>query len=408
MLFAVTIAASSADSDTSQPISSEVGMIQLALITPRGVDYIDVSAYRGKDTSGELVERVTLASGVYSVLFPKLSQATYFITAKAFDENGTLMYQGSGSAAVVSEVTNILTILLNQKIVENTSNRAPRIDSFKAFGRTTEGNGELYVLAPKKNEPVQFTVAVSDDNGDKTSIRWTVTDSPSPGGVDAGTILSDREGSSIIWKHDQEGTYWVNIFANDGKGGAAAFTFSVTVLTNESDLDVRFFFNSFPTVVTSTKNEKAEAKNKKNTRKTITLDASGSADPDGDPLDYLWTTDCAFAKMTGTAAAEKVALVATKEETCTATVHVFDTLGYNTAKVALDICCQEGNQHCGICSPMPPRTITEQSDFQLSASSAIQSKRIMSGCTEEPSGKISHGAPAAKKSQTNAGGMCKI
>jgi hypothetical protein len=406
MLFAAAIMAGAQGSETSLPASDEVGMIQLALVTPIDVDYIAIDLYRGADPSAELVDNVTLASGVYSVVFPELLQDAYFITAKAFDGNGTLIYQGTGSASVVSEVTSILTILLNQKAVENASNRAPRIDSFEAFGRTTEGVGGLYVLAPNKNEPVQLTAAVSDEDGDTPSVRWAVTDSPSPGGVVVGTILSDSMGSSIIWKHDEEGTYWVNVFADDGKGGAAAFAFSITVLNNKDDLDVRFFFNAFPTVVTSVRNERASKS--KLARKTIILDATGSADPDGDRVSYLWTTDCAFAEMTSAVTAEKVAIVATKEETCTATVHVFDTLGYNEATVALDICCREGNKNCGVCSPSQQRIRPVKADLRLSKRTDVKGKLAGNVCFDEPSEAPKADAPAAAVSQTNTSGMCRL
>jgi hypothetical protein len=405
-LFTLAGMAGSGGRDTLRSHVAEAGMIQLALITPIGADYIDVDIFRGKDASGERVDKVTLAAGVYSVLLPKLLQDTYFITAKAYNGSGQLMYQGSGNASVVSEVTNILTILLNQSVVENNSNRAPRIESFEAFGRTTEGDGDLYVLAPKKNEPVQLTAAVSDDDGDKISVRWKVTDSPSPGGVDVGTILSDSVGPSIIWKHDQEGTYWVNIFAEDGNGGAAAFTFSITVLNNENDLNVRFFFNAFPTVVTSVKNEQA-SKNRL-VRETIVLDAAGSADPDGDRVSYLWTTDCAFAEMTGAATAKKVAIIATKEESCTATVHVFDSLGYNEATVALDICCQDGSKNCVACSPSQQRTRPPKGDFRITSSSTVHDQPNRTRCLEKPSGTVNDDDPVAAGSEASAHGMCRI
>jgi hypothetical protein len=220
--------------------------------------------------------------------------------------------------------------------------------------------------------------------------------------------VSDSKGASIIWKHDQEGTYWVNIFTEDGKGGAAAFSFSITVLSDEDDLNVRFYFNAFPTVITSVKNEMDVARSKRFSRRTITLDATGSTDPDGDRVSYLWTTDCVFAKMAGAPTAKKVALIAKKEEACTATVHVFDTLGYNEATVPLDICCQQDTQRCGICNSSQPRVRTDQAGLQLSSQATAQETPVTTGCSDTSSGAAQADAPVAAGSQANANGMCRI
>ncbi len=100
--------------------------------------------------------------------------------------------------------------------------------------------------------------------------------------------------------------------------------------------------------------------------------------------------------------------IAKKEEACTATVHVFDTLGYNEATVPLDICCQPDTQHCGICSFGQPPVTAEQADLQLSSQVTARETPVILGCLDTANGAAQVDAPVAAGSKANANGMCRI
>ena len=121
--------------------------------------------------------------------------------------------------------------------------------------------------AVAKNDTVTLDGSGSSDpENDDLTYSWSLTSVP--GG--SGAVLSSTTAESPTFVADLEGDYVAELVVNDGTSDSAAD--SVTITTS----------NTAPTADAGP--DQSVAKND-----TVTLDGSGSSDPDGDGLTYSWT-----------------------------------------------------------------------------------------------------------------------
>jgi cytochrome c553 len=106
----------------------------------------------------------------------------------------------------------------------------------------------------------------SDVNNDPLAYSWVLT---SPGGSAA--TLSDATIFNPVFTADVDGIYTAELVVNDGTQDSTASTVTITALSG----------NSAP-------NADAGSDQNLTTGSIVTLDGSGSQDPDDDPLTYLW------------------------------------------------------------------------------------------------------------------------
>jgi RHS repeat-associated protein len=109
--------------------------------------------------------------------------------------------------------------------------------------------------------------ASSDPDGDPLSFSWSLVTTPSG----SAAMLSDLTALSPKFVADLEGVYTASLTVSDGIATSVADTVDVTVLTN------------LPPVADAGLDQGAVVGD------TILLDGSGSSDPDGDPLSYVWS-----------------------------------------------------------------------------------------------------------------------
>lgn len=107
-----------------------------------------------------------------------------------------------------------------------------------------------------------------DGNGDAITYKWSLSTVP------AGSKASLSSASSMnpTFTPDIDGNYVATLIVNDGQADSAAATVTVTSAT----------VNSPPVALTGTGQTVAPGTQ-------VTLDGSGSYDPNGDPLTYKWT-----------------------------------------------------------------------------------------------------------------------
>ena len=105
----------------------------------------------------------------------------------------------------------------------------------------------------------------SDADGDSLTFSWSLTTAPE----NSGAALSDPNGVNPTFDIDRPGTYVAQLIVNDGTVNSAADTVSITTLNSAPLADA----GPDQTAIVGD---------------TVTLDASGSSDADGDSLTFSW------------------------------------------------------------------------------------------------------------------------
>jgi len=108
----------------------------------------------------------------------------------------------------------------------------------------------------------------SDADLDPLTYGWSFSSFP----VGSGAILSDPTAENPTFTADLDGSYVLNLVVNDGTVNSAADAVTIIAATPNS-----------PPIAD------AGADQPVSTGATVTLDGSGSSDPDDDPLTYKWT-----------------------------------------------------------------------------------------------------------------------
>jgi len=104
-----------------------------------------------------------------------------------------------------------------------------------------------------------------DDDGDPLTYAWRQVGGPN-------VTLTDADTATAAFVATELGTYGFNLTVDDGFGGSDETSVTVTVLNRNPIADAG-------------PDQPGAAKNI-----VLTLDASGSSDPDGDALGYAWTS----------------------------------------------------------------------------------------------------------------------
>jgi len=126
-----------------------------------------------------------------------------------------------------------------------------------------------------------------DPDGDALNFSWTLS---APGGSNASLSAADTAAPSFV--ADVDGSYAANLVVNDGELDSGPDTVTVTASSSASNRDP---------VADAGPDQSVE------TGQSVTLDGTGSTDPDGDPLSYLWS----LAAPAGSAASLSAADTAT-------------------------------------------------------------------------------------------------
>ena len=108
--------------------------------------------------------------------------------------------------------------------------------------------------------------ASSDVDGDPLTYFWTITEKP----AGSTAMLSDTAAVKPTFTADKPGTYVAHLFVNDGLADSGQDTVVISTI------------NSVPTA-------EAGPGQSKFVGNIVTLDGSGSHDPDGDSLTYFWS-----------------------------------------------------------------------------------------------------------------------
>ncbi len=108
--------------------------------------------------------------------------------------------------------------------------------------------------------------ASSDVDGDPLTYFWTITEKP----AGSTAMLSDTAAVKPTFTADKPGTYVAHLFVNDGMADSGQDTVVISTI------------NSVPTA-------EAGPGQSKFVGNIVTLDGSGSHDPDGDSITYFWS-----------------------------------------------------------------------------------------------------------------------
>jgi hypothetical protein len=346
--------------ENSAPEDQDVtGKLQVAFQNPSDdVTHIHVAYWEGQTTLPRsaptgFIKIPVVCTGVnenmsrcvQTALFENLHADNYWVQARAINiaDLSTPLYHGGGTIYVEGDVVNIINIVLNQSEVF-LDYFAPSIQAVSVAGTIVldtyldpSASGELYVAAPDEGEWIAFHAQAFALDGDDFTIMWSVKDGPDPMTAgDVGTAIPDPlDPTRMAWTHDVEGKYWVNVSADNGKGGTAAFQFNVYVSRGYGSLQVDLAFNSFPTIAIDAYVIYGHKKDLSDT--VVSVMVTTLLDPDGQEIaPMLWTTDCA-AVIASDPTAYYIVLVPIIVEECTATFTACDPLGCNQSTINLDI-----------------------------------------------------------------------
>ncbi|WP_284176674.1 FG-GAP-like repeat-containing protein, partial [Frigidibacter sp. SD6-1] len=116
---------------------------------------------------------------------------------------------------------------------------------------------------------LEANAVASDADGDALSFRWSILSAPAR----SNAVISATSGASVLIQTDVSGRYLVQLEAHDAVWNAVPVVFEI------------FVPNSVPVAAASLSPQTVFV------RESVSLDGSGSFDPDGDSLTHEWTIE---------------------------------------------------------------------------------------------------------------------
>jgi hypothetical protein len=189
---------------------------------------------------------------------------------RAFDAEGTLLYEGTASDVYISEGQAVLVALslVDVNAPSPFSNEAPIIDSLVASALSVTAGGTLTLQA-----------SAHDPNpGERLRYSWSSVDG----------VFTPAQASTTTWvAPSSDGVHGLKLTVTDSLGLSSSVTVKVTVQGGgRGEVQPSISFNSWPVVSHVTATSALLA---------VGQPASVSAlvsDPDGDVLSYAWSATC--------------------------------------------------------------------------------------------------------------------
>ncbi len=159
----------------------------------------------------------------------------------------------------------VLTILGMAALFSNACGKRPeKVDQIPVnqIPVISSVSGDLASVAPGNSSTI--TCAASDPDGDSLNYDWSTT-----GGSLSGT------GKAVTWTAPNvAGTYSISVTVDDGRGGTANKSYTITVVAKVA--------NKPPSIISVSADLETVEPNKSTTITSI------ATDPDGDSLTYRW------------------------------------------------------------------------------------------------------------------------
>ncbi|WP_224250131.1 kelch repeat-containing protein [Hyalangium gracile] len=192
--------------------------------------------------------------------------------AQAFDDSGTLLFEGSASGVTISANQTTLVAITLQQVNPPPpfENEAPLIDSLVASSTTIPTAGSITLVA-----------SAHDPNpGDTLSYAWSAT---------AGTFSSPSEAATSWTAPVSTGIQTLTLTVTDSRGLASSIVLAVNVTLSggEGDAQLSISFNRSPLVAALSASPTHLV-----VGQTTSVSVAAS-DPDGDSLSYSWSASCA-------------------------------------------------------------------------------------------------------------------
>ena len=193
-------------------------------------------------------------------------------TAQAFDINNVLIYEGTAGGITIAPGQPPAIVILLQEVNPPApfTNAAPIIDALTASGSQA---------APGSS--VRLNLAAHDPNpGDVLTYAWTAT----------GGSFNDATIADPVWTAPSTtGLYTLSVTVADQLGAAATISLDIDVSASNGKGAgvITVGLNTFP-VISDVSASPASIDRNESAALTLTV-----SDPDGDPMTFAWTSDCA-------------------------------------------------------------------------------------------------------------------
>lgn len=237
-------------------VSEDHGALHVRWVQPSDVIRTELRLMEGVDENSATVEEDIIPSSEDNVnerTFTCLKPGDYMVAFTSVcdgmgyfdpccedppeDQESHVCYDGHATIFVQAGRTETIHLIINQPAIAlpPECNTVPEIEALTVAGRTVslvepDGGKLENVDIPVGENPLTFVVTASDCHNDALTIVWAVKDGPLQDDADAGTFTNDENtGATVGWQHPGAGEYYATVVTTDGRGGAAVFSFTVTV-----------------------------------------------------------------------------------------------------------------------------------------------------------------------------------